>query len=68
MTELSDVRVVDPPDPDFDKLEETFDVVPLARTSIDDSKLPTPDQENFLDKEELISESTEVDDNPEALQ
>ena len=40
----------------------------MSRTSIDDSKLPTPDQGIFLDVEEPSLEPIENDDTPETLQ
>ena len=60
--------MIDPSDSNFDELEETFKITPMSRMSIDNSKLPTPDQETFLDAEEPSSELIEGDDDPEMLQ
>ena len=64
-SEPTDVHVIDPSDPNFDELEEAFEITHISKTSIDESTLPTPDQEIFLDDEQPTSESIEGDDDPE---
>ena len=60
LSKPSDVRMIDPSDPNFDELEETFEIAPMSRTSINDSKLPTPDQEIFLTQRNLVRNSLRV--------
>ena len=65
ITEVSDVRIIDLNEPSSDDLEEAFEVMPLTRSLIDDSNLPTPDKEFFLDEEEQNHEDEKGDDDSE---
>ena len=43
-TEAIDVQIVGPNDPANDPLEDAIGTIPINRSSIDDSRLPAPDQ------------------------
>ena len=55
------MQVVDLDDPAFDELEDIIDINPLARTSIDEAHLPTPDQEIFAHELDSLTEDVEAD-------
>ena len=64
--EAINVEIIDPNDPECDELEDKIEATPLARTSIDESDLPTLDQEIFLANEEKFVKIIETpDDDPE---
>ena len=64
------VQIINLEDPAYDPLDDILDVTPIARTSIDDPLLPTPDQELFAnDDASLLSspeQETETEDEPKS--
>ena len=56
-----DVQVADPHDPACHKQEEITHDIPLSRASIDQSHLPTPNQEIFTYYLDYLIDYSEVD-------
>ena len=61
MIDAIDTQVVDQHNSEFDGLDDVLDVFSLARTSIDESHLPTSDQEIFEDACYSSTEDMEAD-------
>ena len=63
--EATNTSIIGPTDPVCDELEDVIDVAPLSRSSINETDLPTLDQDICMDAEELSDEKEEHDDDPE---
>ena len=55
------VKVIDTDEPFYDELGDVIDATPLARTSINESYLSTPDQEIFTKELDSSIEEVETD-------
>ena len=50
--EATSIKDIGPDDPVRDKLEEIIDTTPISCSTVDESDLPTPDQENVVESED----------------
>ena len=58
------MSILDHNDPACDELNDSIDAAPISRSFIDETNLPTLDQDIFMDTEDSSDEQMENNDEP----